>query len=97
MSGHWGVDVNRWWLENDEGYPKVVRALRDFVAYRASMPKDSVTADVRDMSGIFRAMNMSADHGLPDDLKGSTTDSDAFDPTLDPSMDFESSPEQPWS
>jgi len=46
MSGLWGVDVDHWWLPNNEGYPRVVRALREFVEYRTSMPTDATTADV---------------------------------------------------
>ena len=29
MSDLWGVDVTHWWLPNDEGYPPILRALRD--------------------------------------------------------------------
>ncbi|KAK3672027.1 hypothetical protein LTR78_007996 [Recurvomyces mirabilis] len=93
MTGIWGVDVNHWWLANEEGFPQVVRAIRDFVEYRASMPQDAAAADVRDMSGIFRTLNMSDDGGLPEDLKGFTTDFD----TLGSAMQWdESSPEQQW-
>ena len=35
MSDIWGVDVTGWWLPNDEGYPPVLRALRDFIDFRA--------------------------------------------------------------
>ncbi|TKA80129.1 hypothetical protein B0A55_03319 [Friedmanniomyces simplex] len=93
MSELWAVDVNHWWLPNDEGYPRVVRALRDFVQYRASMPKDALTANVSDMSGIFQAMDLAEEAGIPDDLKEVGTDSDAFDPSLDPSMSWGSSPD----
>jgi len=46
------------------------------------------------MSGIFRAMNMSEESSLPDKEAG--TDSEVFDPARDPSMSWESSPEQGW-
>ncbi|KAK0250104.1 hypothetical protein LTR01_004661 [Friedmanniomyces endolithicus] len=74
MSELWAVDVNHWWLPDDAGYPAVVRALRDFVQYRASMPRDALTANVSDMSGIFEAMNIAGEVGLEEeegDLKGS--------------------------
>ncbi|KAK4909891.1 hypothetical protein LTR49_021376 [Elasticomyces elasticus] len=91
MSELWAIDVNHWWLPNDEGYPRVVRSIRDFVQYRASMPKDAQTSDVRDISNILKALNLSEDSNFPDDLK--STGSDVFDPSLDPSMNWGSSPE----
>ncbi|KAK1046898.1 hypothetical protein LTR74_017879 [Friedmanniomyces endolithicus] len=70
MSELWGVDVNHWWLPHDAGYPSVVRALRDFVQYRASMPRDALTANVSDMSGIFEAMNLAEETGLEEEELG---------------------------
>lgn len=98
MSELWNVDVMHWWLPNDEGYPRIIRAIREFIQYRAAgTPTDAAGADVRDMSGIFRDLKVSDEQGVPDDLKGSTTtDSDQYDITLDPSMSWESSPEQHW-
>ena len=90
MSEVWGVDVNHWWLPNDEGYPHVVRAIRDFIEYRARVPADTMDAHVRDMSGIFRTLNV-------DEQSNTGTDSDQFSPYLGgPSMAYESSPEQTW-
>ncbi|KAK5111695.1 hypothetical protein LTR62_004801 [Meristemomyces frigidus] len=96
MSELWALDVNHWWLPNDEGLPQVVRAIRDFVEYRASMPQDDVAVNVRDMSGIFRAMSVSDESGLlPDDLMGFGADSDvAFEGGV---RWEESSPEQGWT
>lgn len=97
MSEQWGEDVSRWWLPNDEGYPTIIRAIRDFIEYRASNPTDPFGLQVSEMSGIFRDMNVAESPTIPEDLKGTGTDSDAFDPTLDPAITWESSPEQPWS
>lgn len=96
MSELWGDDVTRWWLPNDEGYPPMVRAIREFVEYRARLPSDAWGADVRDMNGIFRTMNVSDDQSIPDDLKGMGTDSDTLENSMDPSLTWESSPENAW-
>lgn len=85
MSDLWGVDVNHWWLPNDEGYPGAVRAVRDFIEYRAQIPKDTMDAHVRDMSGIFRTMRI-------EDQSSLGTDSDQLSPILA----YESSPDQAW-
>lgn len=97
MSQQWGEDVTHWWMPNEEGYPKTVRAVREFIAYRASMQTDEVGAHLRDMSGILGAMRVSDESYLPDDLAGTGTDSDAFDASLDAPIGFESSPEQSWT
>jgi len=101
MSEVWGEDVSHWWLPNDEGFPDIIRAIRDFIEYRTRMPADSLGADVRDMNGIFRALSVSDPdhnpdlHGVPEDLKGTGTDSDAFDSFVEEPMFWEeSSPEQ---
>jgi len=96
MTDLWGVDVTHWWLPNDEGYPSTIRALRDFIEYRARMPTDAWGADVSEMSGIFRGMQVTESQPIPEDLKGTGTgtDSDTFDAMLDPPMSWASSPEQ---
>ena len=85
MSEIWGIDVSHWWLPNDEGYPDAVRAIRDFIEYRQQIPKDTMDAHVRDMSGIFRSLKVEEQNSL-------RTDSDQFSPRLA----YESSPEQAW-
>ncbi|GIZ48174.1 hypothetical protein CKM354_001124700 [Cercospora kikuchii] len=37
MGDAWSEDVSRWWLPNDEGYPATIRAIREFVQYRATL------------------------------------------------------------
>ncbi|KAK5138158.1 hypothetical protein LTR08_004853 [Meristemomyces frigidus] len=76
MTGLWGEDVTHWWLPNDEGYPVIIRAIRAFIDYRARMPPDAWAEDVRDMSGIFRSLNLD-DTVVPDELQEIGTDSDA--------------------
>lgn len=88
MSELWGVDVSHWWLDDDEGYLPVVRAVRDFIEYRARIPEDTMDAHVRDMSGIFRTLNV--------EEPGSTgTESDQFSPHSQ-GYSMESSPDQTW-
>lgn len=84
MSEAWDVDVTHWWLPNDEGYPPVVRAIREFIEYRARLPEDTMSAHVRDMSGIFRSL----------DLDNQSPGSASRDEGTGGSMLYESSPEQ---
>ena len=85
MSEIWGVDVSHWWLPNDEGLPDTIRAIREFIDYRTEMPKDTMDAHVRDISGIFQSMKVDE----PNSSIG--TDSDQFSPQV-----YDSSPEQTW-
>ena len=99
MSDLWGVDVTHWWLPNDEGFPDIIRSIRDFIEYRARLPADTWGADVRDMNGIFRALDLSEpddrEHEqMPEGLKSAATDSDAWDQSLEHSMTWDSSPDQ---
>ncbi|KAK6435275.1 hypothetical protein LTR95_008540 [Oleoguttula sp. CCFEE 5521] len=60
MKELWGVDVSYWWLDNNEGFPSILRQLREFIDFRAGevysiQAKDT---DVRDMAGIFSKMSM---------------------------------------
>ncbi|KAK5119621.1 hypothetical protein LTR85_007450 [Meristemomyces frigidus] len=96
MTGVWKEDVTHWWLPNDEGYPPIIRAIRDFIEYRARMPTDALGTDVRDMSGIFRHLQVE-EPAIPEELLATGTDSDVFDPSKDPTMNWESSPEQSWT
>lgn len=84
MTETWGVDVTHWWLPHDEGYPEVVRAIREFIEYRARIPADEISAHVRDMSGIFRDLELGEGTETPTEEKGEL-------------MVYESSPEQRWT
>jgi hypothetical protein len=61
VSSIWGVDVTRWWLPDDEGYPISIREVRDFIAYRAranpSPPTRTIDPHVQEMGGIFQKMS----------------------------------------
>ncbi|KAI7458194.1 hypothetical protein KC351_g18273 [Hortaea werneckii] len=92
MSDLWGEDVTHWWLPNNEGYPDIIRTIRDFIQYRAGEPTDAAGADVRDMSGIFREMNVrEGEQPIPEDLRGIAIEPDL----LDPAGTWASSPEYP--
>lgn len=55
-----------WWLPNDEGYPPIIRTIRNFVEERTSHGVDHPTEDLRDMKAIFASMNLeSSDPGQP--------------------------------
>lgn len=86
MSAEWGVDVNHWWLPNDEGYPPVVRSIRDFIEYRARVPADKMDAHVANMSGLFKGLDV-------DDPANAEIEWEH----LDSAVMYESSPEQSQS
>jgi len=59
MSDFWNVDVTTWWLPSHESpqCPQLVRQIRDFIDYRATIPRDTLTANLRDMKGLLIAMD----------------------------------------
>jgi hypothetical protein len=58
MSRLWGVDVTHWWLPNEEDYPPILQATREFIKDRTAAPKDPFGQDVRDINGIFSTLNI---------------------------------------
>ncbi len=68
MSDAWGVDVTRWWLPNDQGYPPIVRSIREFIDYRMTPAKDRHTEDLREIAGIFKSLKLDdSPRGASDD------------------------------
>ncbi|THY68064.1 hypothetical protein D6C77_00829 [Aureobasidium pullulans] len=97
MTGVWGVDVMRWWLPNDEGYFPILQAVREFIDYRARVPQDNVQSDLRDMKGLFSALQLDdTDSKKGTGSQGGTDSSDPFDFDAQGSMPWESSPEMNW-
>lgn len=91
MSDLWGVDVTHWWLPNDEGFPPMLRALRDFIDFRAmsaAKEPDAKDVDVRDMAGIFKTMSLERD--MPDHVTEMIEGDDGW---FEGDM-YESSPDQ---
>jgi len=96
MTGIWGVDVTRWWLPNDEGYPPVLQSIREFGDYRARIPEDSVASDLRDMKGFFNALSLDGESADRESRGTGSTDSDPFDYGLDGQQLYDSSPDLAW-
>ncbi|CAD0113861.1 unnamed protein product, partial [Aureobasidium uvarum] len=97
MTGVWGVDVMRWWLPNDEGYYPILQAVREFIDYRARVPQDNVQSDLRDMKGLFKALQLDdTDSKQSAGSAGGTDSSDPFDFEAAENMPWESSPEMSW-
>ena len=92
-----------WWLPNDEGYPRIIRAIRAFIEFRVRVPPDAIGMDIRDMSGIFKQLNIAPlETKMPDDPRQGqmTTDDessyDVIDTSVDPSASWDSSPDHDW-
>jgi hypothetical protein len=98
MTGVWGADVMRWWLPNDEGYYPILQAVREFIDYRARVPQDNVQSDLRDMKGLFKALQLDdTDSKKSAGSAGGTDSSSPFDfEAAGSSMPWESSPEMSW-
>ena len=79
MTEVWGVDVMRWWLPNDEGYFPILQAVREFIDYRARVPADTVQSDLRDMKGLFSALQLDETETKTSVGSQAGTDSDQFD------------------
>lgn len=59
MADRWkDPEVTHWWLPNEEGYPSIVREVREWTNERTTNPRDSLREAVRDMKLIFGRMNM---------------------------------------
>lgn len=73
MTDIWGEDMSHWWLPNDEGHLATIRTIREFVEYRATKPLDSWAVGIRDMSGIFRTLNIEEQGDASAGTEGSTS------------------------
>ncbi|KAB8349690.1 hypothetical protein FH972_023706 [Carpinus fangiana] len=45
-----------WWFPDEEGLTPVIRAVRDFCAFRTRAPEDVLGEDMREMNGLFAKM-----------------------------------------
>ncbi|EZF96889.1 hypothetical protein H113_02990 [Trichophyton rubrum MR1459] len=58
----WKVpEVADWWLPNGEGYPKLVREIREWTSERTTNPRDNFREAVRDIRSLFGRMTCSDD------------------------------------
>ncbi|KAH7382509.1 hypothetical protein DE146DRAFT_230062 [Phaeosphaeria sp. MPI-PUGE-AT-0046c] len=54
-----GEGPSDWWLPEDEGCPRIIRTIKDFIKERTTAPKDQVSDDLREMRGIFNSLTIS--------------------------------------
>ena len=59
MAELWDVpEIHHWWLPNDEGYPAIIRSIRDFIEDRTLKPRDQPSEDLREIKGILSKMTI---------------------------------------
>ncbi|KAK2811673.1 hypothetical protein FQN50_002018 [Emmonsiellopsis sp. PD_5] len=59
MADLWKLpEVAHWWLPNDEGYPSLIREIREWTNERATKPRDAFREDLRDLKTMFWRMNV---------------------------------------
>ena len=59
LADRWKIpEVTHWWLPNDEGYPDIVREVREWTNERTTNPRDNLREAVRDMKLIFGRMKL---------------------------------------
>ncbi|KAL4871832.1 hypothetical protein BDV12DRAFT_163190 [Aspergillus spectabilis] len=51
-------ELNHWWLPNDEGYPTLIREVREMTEERTTNPRDNFRESVRDMKAVFGKLNL---------------------------------------
>lgn len=102
MSDAWNEDVTTWWLPEDERpqCPTFIRQIREFLEYRATIPQDAFTEDVRDMKGLFNAMSIEDPEQREMKSTGTTNSDDFIDLGAfgggEGGLSFESSPDVSW-
>ncbi len=75
----WGEDVSHWWLPNEEGLPPLIKSIREFVDRHPTVPRDKTSEDVRDMRGLFTALNLDDSSSSPTESKRSEGRAESFD------------------
>lgn len=101
MSELWGLDVtSSWWLEDNESYKPILQSMREFIDYRALHPNDAHTDSLRDLRGVFKAMNLEDDPyrngGKSRSASSVTTDEGFGGVNMEFWTSLESSPEMNW-
>jgi len=106
MSQIWNKEIgDTWWIEGAP-YPPLLQQIREFINYRALHPHDDTENDpLRDLRGVFKAMNLEEDPHRNGASKptsagsGTTTNTDEGSnstATFDLWAGLESSPEMNW-
>jgi hypothetical protein len=71
--------MSEWWLP-DEKPPSVVKQIREFINERQNIPKDTKSASVREMRGIFNTLSLS-DASSPESVASPSSGSAARQPS----------------
>lgn len=59
MADFWKIpELNHWWLPDDEGYPPIVREIREWTAERVTDARDTFRESVRDLKAVFGNMSL---------------------------------------
>jgi hypothetical protein len=82
------MPLSDWWFPNDEGCPRIIRSIKNFIRERTTEPKDQVSQDLREMRGLFSTITIS--DSPPGDL-GSNASNSSHTP-IEGSMSFRSTP-----
>jgi hypothetical protein len=51
-------EIAHWWLPNDEGYPDIVREIREWTNERTTASVDPYREAIRDIKFIFGRLNL---------------------------------------
>ncbi|KAI9368363.1 hypothetical protein BJX61DRAFT_524232 [Aspergillus egyptiacus] len=51
-------ELHHWWLPNDEGYPTIIRQVREMTEERTTNPRDNFRESVRDMKAVFAGLTL---------------------------------------
>ena len=59
MAELWDIpEIHHWWLPNDEGYPPIIRSIREFIEDRTMKTRDQPSEDLREIKGILSKMTI---------------------------------------
>ncbi|PGG98671.1 hypothetical protein GX51_06677 [Blastomyces parvus] len=72
MADLWQLpELNHWWLPNEEGYPRLVKEIRDWTSERELKPRDTFREDLRVLKTMF--WRMAVDDGSSPGSSASNT------------------------
>ena len=65
MATIWNLpEINRWWIPNGEGYPAVIRSIRECMGDRLPQAASKARSeDQRSIKGIFSSLTMRDETG----------------------------------
>ncbi len=73
LSELWNIpELHHWWLDDDQGYPPIIRSIRSFIEDRTMTPKDQPGEDLRDIKNILQKVNLDdSPHHSPESVASS--------------------------